>query len=418
MRRIRVALFIGVLLLILDTYVFYVLKTTIQHNRYKTIVYIFYWAISAICIATLFTLPWLNYEKWNPQMRTYLFAFIFIVFLSKFLAASIFLVDDIRRVFTYLFRRFFSSNTTYDNISEVENKITITRSTFLNWLGLGLGGTLMGTLFYGFTNRYNYKVHHETIAFPDLPDAFDGLKIVHLSDIHSGSFTNKQAVLKGIEKANGLQPDMILFTGDIVNDRATELEPYKEIFSQLKAPLGIYSVLGNHDYGDYVGWSTPSEKQSNLQTLKQHHADMGWRLLLNEHVKITKTNQSITLIGIENWGSGTFAKYGKLQDAYSTIQPTDFQILMSHDPSHWDAEVVPQYKHINLALAGHTHGAQFGVEIPGIKWSPVSWRYKQWAGLYKNENQYLYVNRGFGFLGYPGRVGIMPEITLITLKKA
>jgi uncharacterized protein len=417
MRRIKAALFIGFLLLILDIYVFFVLKTVLQSIKFKTVVYSIYWIISGICIITLFTLPASNYEKWNPQVRTFLFAFIFIIFLSKFVAAAIFLIDDIRRLFTYIFRRLFASNTTYDNISEVENKIQISRSTFLNWLGLGLGGTLMSTLFYGFTNRYNYKVHKETITFPDLPNAFDGLKIVQLSDIHSGSFTNKQAVLKGIQKANELNPDIILFTGDIVNDRATELVPYKELFAQLKAPLGVYSVLGNHDYGDYVGWDTPMEKQLNLQTLKQHHADMGWKLLLNENVKITRQNAVVTLIGIENWGSGTFAKYGKLQDAYTGIQPNDFQILMSHDPSHWDEEVIPSYKHINLALAGHTHGAQFGVEIPGIKWSPISWRYKQWAGLYKKENQYLYVNRGFGFLGYPGRVGILPEITLLTLKK-
>jgi len=242
------------------------------------------------------------------------------------------------------------------------------------------------------------------------------LKIIQLSDIHSGSLSNPEAVAHGIERVLAEKPDLILFTGDLVNDVSTEVDPFIEIFSRLKAPMGVFSTLGNHDYGDYIWWETPEKKKANLQRLQQLQADMGWRLLMNEHVVLEKDGQQIALIGIENWSAkARFPKHGRLDDAYAGTEKYPFKILMSHDPSHWDAQVRPHYPDIDLALAGHTHGMQFGVEIPGIKWSPVQYVYRQWAGLYEEGRQKLYVNRGFGFIGYPGRVGILPEITVIEL---
>jgi predicted MPP superfamily phosphohydrolase len=213
-----------------------------------------------------------------------------------------------------------------------------------------------------------------------------------------------------------LQPDIIFFTGDLVNNVADEMDELKTVFSKLAAPLGVYSILGNHDYGDYVQWESAQAKVANLEKLKTVHKEMGWRLLLNEHVGIEKDGQSIALIGIENWGArANFSKYGDLSAAYKGAENYPFKILLSHDPSHWEAEVCRDYKDIDLVFSGHTHGMQFGLEIPGFRWSPVQYVYKQWAGLYRKDQQKLYVNRGFGFLGYPGRVGILPEITYLEL---
>jgi predicted MPP superfamily phosphohydrolase len=285
----------------------------------------------------------------------------------------------------------------------------------MSWLGLGLGSGLFGTLLWGFGNKYRYKLQELSLSFRDLPEAFKGLRIIHISDIHSGSFTDKRAVEKGIDLILEKKPDLILFTGDLVNDRAEEMTDFKDVFARLKAPMGVYSTLGNHDYGDYAKWPSAEAKKENLEQLKKIHAEMGWRLLMNEHVVMEKNDQRIALLGIENWSAkSNFPKYGSLPAAYQGSEQIPFKILMSHDPSHWDAEV-RQYKDIHLTLSGHTHGMQFGVEIPMFKWSPVQYVYKQWAGLYEEGHQKLYVNRGFGFIGYPGRVGILPEITLIEL---
>ncbi|HEY1116002.1 MAG TPA: metallophosphoesterase, partial [Chitinophagaceae bacterium] len=265
-------------------------------------------------------------------------------------------------------------------------------------------------------NKYNYQVRRQTLRFKTLPAPFKGLKIIHISDIHSGSFNNKTAVQQGVEKILALKPDLILFTGDLVNNKADEMDDYIDVFRLLKAPLGVYSILGNHDYGDYVQWETREHKAQNLARLKEVHSRMGWRLLLNENVLLERSGQKIALLGIENWGAkANFPKYGKMEEAHSGTEAAPFKILMSHDPSHWDAEVLTKYNDIDLMLSGHTHGMQFGVEIPWLRWSPVQYVYKQWAGLYESGHQKLYINRGFGFLGYPGRVGILPEISLLEL---
>ena len=293
------------------------------------------------------------------------------------------------------------------------------RRRFISMMALGLAALPFGSLLYGmFKGRYNYKVLSYEVFFDDLPDAFDGYTITQISDIHSGSFTNANKVQYAVDLVNEQKSDLILFTGDLVNDLASEMEPWKDVFATLKASDGVFSVLGNHDYGDYYNWSDQNLKKQNLADLKELQGKMGWKLLLNEHTHIIKNNEKIALVGVENWGKGGFKKAGDLNKAVEGLDDNEFKILMSHDPSHWKEEVIPHKQKIQLTLSGHTHGMQFGIEIPGfIKWSPVKYRYKEWAGIYKEGADFLNVNRGFGFIGYPGRVGIWPEISVITLKK-
>ena len=270
-----------------------------------------------------------------------------------------------------------------------------------------------------FRGKYNFKVLSYKLEYDDLPEAFEGFKIAQISDIHSGSFDNPKKVQYGVDLVNAQDADVVFFTGDIVNNRAEEILPWIQTFKKINAKHGVYSILGNHDYGDYSPWESPEAKKKNMEDLKKAQKKMGWDLLLNESRFIEKQGQRIAILGVENWGSGGFKKAGDLNKALSNVAAEDFKILMSHDPSHWEAEVIPHPFNIHLTLSGHTHGMQFGIEIPGwIKWSPIKWRYKQWAGIYEKLNQRLNVNRGFGYLAYPGRVGIWPEVTVITLNRA
>jgi predicted MPP superfamily phosphohydrolase len=410
---VSVLIFITIMLL-LDTYVFQALRAVTQtaHPKTKLVAYLIYWGLSLVCIIGFLLFVFTGPDVLTKKFRTYLFATIIGLFLAKLISTVFFLVDDIRRLIQWVTVKLLFRNTEGEQLGE-----GISRSVFLSWLGLAAGGGLFASLVYGFGNKYNYHVKRFKLSFKNLPAAFAGLRIVQVSDIHSGSFTDKAAVLKGVEKILNEKPDLILFSGDLVNDRASEMQEYMEVFRQLKAPMGVYSTLGNHDYGDYASWPFNGiSKQQNLENLKVVHANLGWRLLMNEHVVLEKNNEQIALIGIENWSAkARFPKYGDMPKAYAGTEKYPFKILMSHDPSHWDAQVRPYYPDVDLTLSGHTHGMQFGVEIPGFKWSPVQYIYKQWAGLYEEGNQKLYVNRGFGFIGYPGRVGILPEITVLEL---
>jgi uncharacterized protein len=402
------------IMILLDIYVFQAVKMVSQgsSHKIKLTIYGIYWTLSVVTILLLILLPYLDYENWPRAVRTYLFATVVGLFFAKIIAVVFFLLDDIRRLIQWASGKIFFRNTEADSFSGDG----ISRSVFLSWLGLGAGAALFGTLIHGFGNKYRYEIRRVKLAFDNLPKGFKGLKIVQISDIHSGSFTDKQAVMKGVQKALNEKPDLILFTGDLVNDRASEMADYMEVFNKIKAPMGVYSTLGNHDYGDYVHWKSKELKQANLESLKKVHAALGWRLLMNEHVILEKDGDQVALLGVENWSSkGRFPKYGRMDLAYPGTEKYPFKILMSHDPSHWEGELQTKYKDVDLMLAGHTHGMQFGVEIPGFKWSPVQYIYKQWAGLYEEGKQKLYVNRGFGFIGYPGRVGILPEITVIEL---
>ncbi|MBT6161975.1 metallophosphoesterase [Flavobacteriaceae bacterium] len=293
------------------------------------------------------------------------------------------------------------------------------RRKLLSQIALGLAAVPLVSLLYGmYRGRYNYKVLHYALEYDDLPEAFDGFTMTQISDIHSGSFDNAEKVQYGVDLINEQKSDVIFFTGDLVNNKCDEVLPWVTTFSQLKATHGVYSVLGNHDYGDYADWENDAAKGENMERLYATQKKMGWDLLRNEARWIEKDGQKIAVVGVENWGKGGFKKAGDLNQALSGVAPEDFKILLSHDPSHWEAEVLPHPAPVQLTLSGHTHGMQFGIEIPGwFKWSPVQWRYKQWAGIYGTEQQRLNVNRGFGFLAYPGRVGMWPEITVITLKR-
>ncbi|MFM1775976.1 MAG: hypothetical protein RJA53_1586 [Bacteroidota bacterium] len=404
---------IALIIFLLDFYVFQALKTVSQQgsDRGRQAIYVTYWVVSFFTIATMLSFPYLQFLQTSKIFRNYVFAILIGLFLAKLIGSLFFVADDIRRGALVLMNKIFPLSGAQYMGPEGQG---IPRSTFLSWLGLGLGGTLFGTLLFGFSNKYNYQVKKIKLSFKNLPAAFKGMRMVHISDIHSGSFQDIRAVNKGIDLILKQQPDLIVFTGDLVNDRATEMDPYQNSFGRLTAPLGVFSTLGNHDYGDYVQWPTAQAKIDNLEALKKVHANMGWRLLMNEHVVLEKNGEKIALLGIENWGAkARFPKYGKMDLAYPGTENIPFKILLSHDPSHWDAQILPEYPGIDLMLSGHTHGMQFGLENPYFKWSPVQWMYKQWAGLYEQGSQKLYVNRGYGFIGYPGRVGILPEITVI-----
>lgn len=342
--------------------------------------------------------------------KSYAFGFL-LTFMALNSIMILFLFgEDLYRFFSGAYAKWVTPKESFDMPS---------RRKFISIVALGVAAIPFTSLLYGmYRGKYNFKLFRHTLFFDDLPEAFDGYKITHISDIHAGSLDNRHEIERAIGMIKKEQSNAIMFTGDIVNNRSTELLPWKDLLGELKAEDGVFSVLGNHDYGDYVNWTSSAEKEQNLEDLKQLQKEMGYDLLLNENRFIEKNGQRLALVGVENWGTGSFKKAGNLTKAAEGVRPDDFKILMSHDPSHWDEIVINDKNHYHLTLSGHTHGMQFGIEIPGwIKWSPVKYRYKHWAGIYKEKGRYINVNRGFGFLGYPGRVGIWPEITVIELKK-
>lgn len=414
--RTPIGAFIMILLMLaLDFYFFQGVKTVMQpaSQRTKSIVTAIYWGATAFIVLGYLVFIFTDVSFLGRNTRSYLFAIVVAMFMAKFLGVAFLFLDDMRRFIQWFTGKIFFR----DSLTAASSEDAISRSAFISWLAIAAGSTLFGSLLIGFKNKYHYEVRRLQLKFPNLPQAFRGLKILQISDVHSGSFMDKSGVEAGIDLILAQEADLILFTGDLVNNNATEMIEWKHLFSRLKAPMGVYSVLGNHDYGDYVKWPINGvSKEQNLANLIQLQTEMGWHVLMNEHVVFEKDGQKIGLLGIENWSAkARFPKHGKLDIAYAGTENIPFKILMSHDPSHWEAQVIPTFPEIDLMLSGHTHGMQFGVEIPGFKWSPVQYVYKQWAGLYEAGKQKLYVNRGFGFIGYPGRVGIMPEITVIEL---
>lgn len=402
--------FIGLFLLLFDAYAWQALRTLSREwsTKSKSMLLYTYWSVSLFYVAMILLRPWIQVEKWGNVPVMLIQVFGVILFIAKVFVILPLLIEDLYRLFEKIWS-YFRYNSTTEPLAE--------RRKFISITGLVLGALpLLGMSWGIIKGAHNYRIKRINLNIKKLPAAFKGLKIVQLSDIHSGSFWDKEAVQKGIEKIQSLQPDILLFTGDLVNNTADEMLPWKELFSQLNAPLGIYSVLGNHDYGDYVAWGSDEAKRDNLALLESIQKEMGWKLLKNEAVEIKRDNQSIRIVGVENWSAkGRFPKYGKLKQALSAYSESPVTILLSHDPSHWRAEVLEADQHIDLTLSGHTHGFQFGIETHGWKWSPVKYMYPEWAGLYQSKGHYLYVNRGFGYIGYPGRLGIDPEITLITL---
>jgi len=397
---------------LLDVYVSQGIKTLLANARQQTrrIVLWIYWAISiALVIALLVTI---NGASKPPGMRPYqqwLLSIFIGLLVTKLFFALVLLVGDVYRLIAGLFNGI-SKN-------KKDGSYIPARRRFVGEAAVLLAAIPFTSFLYAMVKgKYDYRVHRHTLYFDDLPEAFDGFTITQLSDIHSGSFDNAEAVQRGIDLANAQKSDLFVFTGDLVNNVATEIEPYMHRFSQLKAPYGQYSILGNHDYGDYVQWDSEEAKAVNLQKLKEHHKALGFRLMLDENLPIKKDGQKIVLIGVQNWGRG-FIQIGNLDEALAGVKQDDFKVLLSHDPTHWEEKVRYHPSHIHLTLSGHTHGAQFGVETDKFRWSPVKYRYLDWAGLAQENKRFLYVNRGFGFLAFSGRLGIWPEITVIELKR-
>jgi predicted MPP superfamily phosphohydrolase len=336
------------------------------------------------------------------------FGFSFIVF--KLLFVSFLILDDALRVLK------FGIQYLYDHFTANSSDVDLgNRRQFLVKLGLGVASIPFASMLYGITKgKYNYKVKNVQLKFPNLPKAFEGFRLVQISDIHAGSFDSVKDVKRGVDLINAQNADVVFFTGDLVNSDSREIEPYKAVFKQIDSE--VYAVLGNHDYGDYKKWPSKKAKQENFELLEKYQEEMDFDLLKNEHRFLERDGEKIAIIGLENWGS-SFVKHGDLDRALEGVDKEEFKILLSHDPSHWDLKTIPHQTHVDLTLAGHTHGMQFGVDIPWLKWSPVKYKYPRWSGLYQEASQYLYVNRGFGFLGFPGRVGMWPEITVIELTR-
>lgn len=347
----------------------------------------------------------------RSSLNNLLIGLTFTLVVSKIILGGIFLLIDLSRLILWVIDLIINQIQRNSTIANLEG-----RRSFLIKTGLALASIPFASFIYGITiGKYNFKVKKVSLSFPNLDPVFNGYKIVQISDIHSGSFDSRENVLKGVHMINDLDPDLVVFTGDLVNDRAEEIDHFIDIFKQIRSKDGIYSITGNHDYGDYVSWSSKEAKEENFQRLVQKHGEIGFEILMNENRKIQRGNHHINIVGIENWGLPPFPQKGDLNKALEGVDD-QFTLLLSHDPSHWDAQTLKHDNRVDLTLAGHTHGMQFGIEIPGIKWSPVKYKYPRWAGLYNENDQYLYVNRGFGFLGLPGRVGIWPEITIFELK--
>ncbi|TDE47021.1 metallophosphoesterase [Flavobacterium rhamnosiphilum] len=400
--------FLCVILLVIELYTFQVLKTLIKSRPV-----LFSIQIISLLVLVYIVYSLMQFDRNSGQTKQLMvvMGLLLIVYVPKLILTFILMGEDIFRVGTGAVKYFVN----YDKNADFLNS----RRKFVSQIGLGLAAVPFLSLIYGVTiGKYNYKVIKQRIFFPDLPDAFDGFTITQISDVHSGSFDNPEKINYAIDLVNEQNSDMILFTGDIVNTDAKEMHPWIETFNRIKKhEYGKYSVLGNHDYGEYITWPSEAAKEDNFKAIKDLYGQIGFKLMLNEHTFIEKGDAKIALIGVENWGHN-FKKAGDINKASQHVNKEDFKILMSHDPSHWEHEVQHHEKNFHLTLSGHTHGMQFGIEIPGyFKWSLAQYVYKQWAGLYENVGRYVYVNRGFGFHAYPGRVGIMPEITVIELKK-
>lgn len=407
-----------IVILIIDIYFYQAVALLIANlgPAKKIIIRNVYWSFTGYTIFMGLMILVVPIHSWWPFARVYLFSFAAILFISKVIGISFLLIDDILRVLRWVFQTFFDSKAA----THSQNAFGISRLRFLNEMALAMAAIPFGAFIYGMVKTAtDYKVRKINLILPKLPVAFNGLKVLQISDIHIGSFLTQEPIQKALQLIKAQKPDVIFFTGDLVNTLTEEANSFKEALKQIQAPMGVFSVLGNHDYGDYVKWPTAEAKRNNLKAMVDLHQELGWKLLLNEHTTIQKEGAEIALIGVENWGAALkFPKYGDLEKAYRGAENYPVKFLLSHDPSHWDAQIRVQFPDIDVTFSGHTHGMQFGVEIPGIKWSPSQYFYKQWAGLYQQGNQYLYVNRGLGYIGYPGRVGILPEITVFELHKS
>ena len=405
-------------ILLLDFYLWYSVKNKILSRvpAIKYLLIVLYWLPLILLVSSILAGFAFPFTKWNIAFRTYLMGFIAIAYFSKTIVILFLLISDIIRVLQFGFLAIFRRS------GLKSNEIRRSRSLLISgWItGTGFFFLLIcGMIFWNF----DFMVKQETIRLPELPSSFDGIRIIQVSDIHLGSWTCPEELKKAVRIINSNHPDVVFFTGDLVNYNSYEAYDFANILKEIRAPLGIFAIMGNHDYGNYISWPSAEAKKKNLEYLYEIYQYMGWKLLLNEHLFIHRGSDSIAIIGVQNWG-GTkrFPKFGDLREAIKGMGNPKVQLLLSHDPSHWDKIVKQTFRDIDITFSGHTHGFQFGLECCGIRWSPVQYMYKEWAGLYAqpvagSHPQYLYVNRGLGSIGYPGRIGILPEITLIILKK-
>lgn len=407
---LRLISFLAILAFI-DVYVFQAVRAWLSpySRRWRRIGYGIYWGLSFFAFGLLLLNVFEYTDAWGKQAKNLIRVFLFLFWLCKVPVVAILLIDDLRRGVTWLLNK----------VSPVRER-NVSRSRFLSSAALIAGGLPLATLTYGVVrNAYRYRRFAVDVPIENLPAGLEGFKIVQISDMHSGSWTRSEPLKKAVKMINDENADVVCFTGDLVNNTADEMLPFIDIFKQVSGKHGVYSVLGNHDYGDYFQWDSPEDKVANMELLYKIHRDLGWDLLRDENRQLDINGHKVAILGVENWGNAfaRFPQKGDLAKAYrGGVEKCDCRILLSHDPSHWDARVCPGYPEIDLTLSGHTHGFQFGIEIPGfLKWSPSQYIYKHWAGLYQKGKQYLYVNRGLGFLGYPGRVGILPEITVLKL---
>ncbi|RRJ92294.1 metallophosphoesterase [Paenimyroides tangerinum] len=399
---------IPIIILLFLEYYSYIAFSSLNRSKTFTILYFIITFLLYLYIGYNFYNT--NFSKGQSHKSMFLMSIVLLIVLPKLILSVPMLIQDILRVFFGIGKKIAGTETT---------TFLPERRKFVSQVALGIAAIPFLSIIYGMAKgKYNFKVIKQTIYFDDLPEAFDGFKITQISDIHSGSLDDAEKIQYAVDLINEQDSDVFVFTGDLVNSLAEEMNPWISILSKIKKhPFGNYSILGNHDYGEYVKFDSVQAKQKNFEEIKNSHAKVGWRLLLNENVTFTKDNEIINLVGVENWGL-KFKKAGDLPLASEGLNPETFKILLTHDPSHWEAEVVENPMNYGLTLSGHTHGMQFGIEIPGyFQWSPVKYVYPQWAGLYQKAKNYIYVNRGFGFHAFAGRVGINPEITVIELKK-
>jgi len=417
--KIAITLSIIIFMLLVDMYVWQGIKVLFRKKSQRTLLLIRngHFGLTILLALLFVSTIFITALQTSLYFRSYVSAALFILYLAKFILCLFLLVDDLQRLIRWVVKK-----VQPPNINSAKPENTISRATFLATAGTIAGGIPLIALTKGiFKGAYDYQIHRVPLYLKNLPPSFEGLKIAQLSDIHTGSLFDKDSVHKGIQMLMAEKPDLVFFTGDLVNNKTDEAYTLMDHFAQVKAPLGVYSIFGNHDYGDYMKWDSATAKEQNLIDLVKVHSDMGWHLLRNDHVILQKGSEKIGLIGVENWGDrGRFQKFGDLDMAMDNMPDVPVKLLLSHDPSHFDAIVSKQkaYNDIQATFSGHTHGFQFGIENKWIKWSPSQYIYPHWAGLYKEGNQQLYVNRGYGFLGYPGRVGILPEITLFKLERA
>ena len=405
--------FLSLLIFAIDYYVWQAFRTATQHSSAQIQLFTryAYWGFTGMIILGIWAYNFMPLHFWKNEIRITFMALVMISVITKLFIILFLLIEDITRIIRWSYQNV-KTRISPDEYSPGP----ISRNEFLSKAALAVGAVPAATFAFGIiSGAHDYRIEKISLKIPNLPKAFKGMRIAQVSDIHTGSFFNKTAVKGGVEMMMREKADVIFFTGDLVNNEAKEVKDYFEIFSKLKAPLGVFSTLGNHDYGDYVRWNSPAAKKQNLKDLMKAHELMGYDLLMDEHRFIEESGEKLAIIGVQNIGVGRFPWYGNLGKAYAGTEEASIKLLLSHDPTHWNAEVTQKFKDIDVTFAGHTHGSQFGVKIGNYKWSPAQYVYKQWAGLYKEGEQQIYVNRGYGYLGYPGRVGMPPEITVFTL---